>query len=363
MAEIAILIIFVLLLALAALLARESDQRQQAEQKLERYGQIDALFQEEALPEDPVTLRAVLRERVDEHRDADRWRELVREIETAFPEPSVQEVVERIQESDIGRMSPAEAEDLLAAHRAVEAADAYAELERAMEAAGLAATPGELREMAETMNAAARRGMSPVELREAIEGRDDVEAVGADPAVLAEELDRARERIGRLEAQAAAMGGGGLDHPSCWYDGDGTVAYLFDVALAPGGFIVAPARAPEHEAARKRLPVGSVPTSRLLTEAEFLRQTLPVYQWSVERQCRFFVRAFDRVAGDQKELYKRRMQVLESRFYKNANPSGGLPAGLRRGGNGHRPGRGRQRKTGTGEGRAAAHAGWSGVCP
>lgn len=332
MAEIAILIIFVLLLALAALLARESERREEAEQRLVRYEQIETLFQDEALPEDPVVLRSVLRERMNEHEDADSWRELVREIETAFPEPSVQEVVAGIQESEIGRMSPAEAEELLSAHRAVETADAHAELEQAMKGAGVEATPGELREMAGALNAAARRGMSPAEVREAIESRDEMEAAGADPAVLAEQLDRARERIERLEAQAAARGGGGLDHPSCWYDGNGTVAYLFDVALAPGGFIVAPARAPEHEAARKQLPVGSVQTSRLLTEAEFLRQTLPVYQWSVERQCRFFVRAFDRVAADQKEIYKRRMQVLESRFYKNANPTGGLPAGLRRGG-------------------------------
>jgi len=331
MAEIAILIIFVLLLALAALLARESERREDAEQKLVRYGQIETLFRDEALPEDPVALRSVLRERVDEHEDADSWRELVREIETAFPEPSVQEVVAGIQESEIGRMSPAEAEELLAAHRAGETADAYAELEQAMEEAGIEATPGEIREMAEAMNAAARRGMSPAEVREAIESQDDVEAAGADPAVLAEQLDRARERIERLEAQAAARGGGGLDHPSCWYDGDGTVAYLFDVALLADGFVVDLARAPEHDAERKLLPVGSVQTSRLLTEGQFLRQTLPVYDWSVARQCRFFVRAFDRVAADQKELYKRRMRVLESRFYKNPNPTGGLPAGLRRG--------------------------------
>ena len=329
MAEIAILIIFVLLLALAALLARESDRRQNAERKLADYEEIETLFEDEALPEDPVALRAALRERVDEHQDADSWRELVREIETAFPAPSAQEVVERIRKSEIGRMSPAEAAEVLAAHRAVETADAHAELEQALTEAGVAATPGELREMADAMEAAARRGMSPAEVREAIESRDEAEAAVPDPALLAEQLDQARERIKRLEAQAAARGGGGLDHPSCWYDRDGTVAYLFDVALAPGGFVLAMARAPEHEAERGLLPTGSVQTGRLLTETQFLRQTRSVYEWSVERKCRFFVRAFDLVAADRKDLYKRRMRVLESRFYKNANPSGGLPAGLR----------------------------------
>ncbi|MCE2557570.1 MAG: hypothetical protein J4F98_02850, partial [Acidobacteria bacterium] len=252
-----------------------------------------------------------------------------REIETAFPEPSVQEVVAGIQESEIGRMSPAEAEELLAAHRAVETADAYAELEQAMEEAGIEATPGGLREMAEAMNAAARRGMSAAELREAIESRDEGEATVADPAVLAEQLDRARERIERLEVQATARGGGGADHPSCWYDRDGTVAYLFDVALVARGFVVDLARAPQHEAERALLPLDLVRTGRVITQAQFLRQTRSVYEWSVERSCRFFVRAFDLTATDQKDIYKRRMRALESRFYKNANPTGGLPAGLR----------------------------------
>ncbi|MXW00761.1 MAG: hypothetical protein F4X59_09985 [Holophagales bacterium] len=239
MAEIAILIIFVLLLAVAALLAREADRRQAAERQLVRFEQIEALFEAEALPEDPAALEAVLRERVDEHRDADSWRELVREIE---------------------------------------------------------ATPGELREMAEAMGAAARRGMSPAEIREAIESRQI---------------------------------GGGSDHPSCWYDRDGTVAYLFDVALVARGFVVDLARAPEHEAERALLPLDLVQTGRVVTQAQFLRQTRPVYEWSVQRECRFFVRAFDLTAADQKDIYKRRMGALESRFYKNANPTGGLPAGLR----------------------------------
>lgn len=329
MAEIVILIIFVLLLALAALLAREADRRQAAERELVRFEQVDELFKEEALPEDPAALRAALRERVNEHRDADSWRELVREIETTFPEPSAREIVNRIHESAIGRMSPAEAEELLEAHREVERADAHAELEQAMEAAGVEATPGELREMADAMKAAARRGMSPAEVREAIESRDETEASGVDPAVLAEQLSRAQERIERLEVQASALVGGGSDHPSCWYDRDGTVAYLFDVALLPRGFVVDLARAPQHEAERALLPLDLVQTGSVVTQAQFLRQTRPVYEWSVERGCRFFVRVFDLTAADQKDLYKRRMAALESRFYKNANPTGGLPAGLR----------------------------------
>ena len=67
-------------------------------------------------------------------------------------------------------------------------------------------------------------------------------------------------------------------------------------------------------------------TATTLTSQQFLDQTKPVYDWSVDEECRFFVRAFDMTAADQKELYKDRMRTLESHFYKNANPTGLPPS-------------------------------------
>jgi hypothetical protein len=171
MAEISILIIFVLLLVLAALLARERAERDAAEDRLHDYEEIERIFEQEGLPAEPDELRYVLVERVEVYEEATQWRELVREVESYSQEPSVAEIVTRIQESEIGRMSPAEIEELLAASRDVAAADAYAELEEALEEAGVSATPGELRSMAEAAHEGARLGMSAEEVREAIENR------------------------------------------------------------------------------------------------------------------------------------------------------------------------------------------------
>ncbi len=171
MAEIAILIIFVLLLVLAAMLARESDRREEAESELERYAEVREIFEEEKLPRNTTVLRSYLVERVERHHAAENWRVLVRELERGVPGPSAQQLLERIQRSEIGTMSPAEVEELLAARRAVEQADAYSELEQALQEAGVSPSPGETRDMAAAMRAADEQGLTPVEVREAIENR------------------------------------------------------------------------------------------------------------------------------------------------------------------------------------------------
>ena len=150
------------------------------------------------------------------------------------------------------------------------------------------------------------------------------EHAGADSEDLAAELDRANERIERLQAQA--QGGGGTDHPSCWYDDDGTtVAYLFDVAMNAEGYVIQPARSPQHERKRASLPLSQVQTGRQLDPGQFQDQTQEIFDWSVREECRFFVRAFY-LTPDQKELYKERMRILESHFYKKLNPSGPPPS-------------------------------------
>ena len=135
-------------------------------------------------------------------------------------------------------------------------------------------------------------------------------------------LEDAKERI----ADTESGDGRGTDHPSCWTDDDDTVAYLFDVALVDAGYILQQARAPQHEHKRASLPLSRIRTGRLLSPTDFREQTREILDWSIDNECRFFVRAFDLTAADQKEVYKDRMRTLESRFYKNANPSGPAPS-------------------------------------
>ncbi len=334
MAETAILIIFVLLLALTALLDREADRRRTAEQDLERFEEIRLVLSERGL--EPAALLETIRAREEDRSAADDWRELVRDLGRQMPDPSPETIASRLREA-------ADALERDAAHRA---------LDEVLGAAGVEPTRETLQALAEIAEARQEADLTVDEVRDAMETYPALDAAlrnrggettpravermvrdaqrwrdyaGEADVDLAAELGRANQRVERLEAQV--QGGGGTDHPSCWYDGDNTVAYLFDVALTEVGYLLQPARAPQHERARAALgdELAPVRTGRMLTPAQFREQTRPVYAWSVANDCRFFVRAFDVTAADQKELYKDRMRLLESRFYKYANPSGPPP--------------------------------------
>ncbi len=320
MAETAILIIFVLLLALTVLLARETDRRQAAEQDLERFEEIRQTLAQRGLSAEEL-LRSI-RARGDDQRAADSWRELVRNLEGRMPDVSPETIVSHLNEAQ--------------------------EINELLDEAGLEPTPDDVSTLVAILRAGREADVTADDVWDAISvqealvdalgdgGREmdrqdivdlvrDAERwrarVGTVPD-LASELDRANARIAQLEVQA---GGRGTDHPSCWYDADNSVAYLFDVALTDDGFVLREASAPQHRRRRASLPLDDVVTGRTLNTEQFLAQTRPVFRWSVGEGCRFFVRAFDLTAADQKELYKTRMRTLESHFYKNARPSGPPP--------------------------------------
>ena len=250
MAETAVLIIFVLLLAMTVLLTGERSQRQIAQQQLEQYEEIQQILSKHGIEIDELISRS------RDRSAADNWRELVRELEVQRPTISPEGLVSRLNEAQ-------ELQDVL------------------------------------------------------------TDEMGDDSNV--DRLQGIRNLTRDAKRWRAQSGGRGTDHPSCWYDADGSVAYLFDVALTDDGFVIQAAHAPEHVQDRASLPIEGVVTSQTLTADQFLAQTHRIFEWSAGNECRFFVRAFDLTAADQKELYKARMRTLESRFYKNASPSGPVP--------------------------------------
>ncbi len=270
MAETTVLMLFVLLLAMSVLLARERGLRQEAEQITLRNAALEAALTEEGLATTQArAAMAAARDLVA----AERWRELVRAVGPSVPTPAPGAIYAHVGE----------------ALDALERETARAELEDAIADAGLEPTGPNLSALAEAVRATSGASL----------GQSDLAGTGP--------------------------GGEGSDNPSCWNDSDGSVAYLFDVALVDRGFILRPALAPQHSDKRASLPLGAVQTGRVLTPGQFLDQTRPVYSWSVERECRFFVRAFDETGPTQKELYKVRMRTLEGHFYKNSNPQGPSP--------------------------------------
>lgn len=127
------------------------------------------------------------------------------------------------------------------------------------------------------------------------------------------EIARLRGLVDGLRREVS-IARGGADFPSCWYT-DGDRVFLFDVALRDDGYWLQ-----LTGTALEMLPefTGPDPTDvvgQTISETEFLDGVLPLYGWSVENECRFFVNVYDET-GQSKDIFKQRLSVLERRFYK-----------------------------------------------
>ena len=110
--------------------------------------------------------------------------------------------------------------------------------------------------------------------------------------------------------------GKGTEMPSCWAKEDGTVEYIYDVALTSDGMKVRESDISNREEERKNLPVSQISLNQGMDSREFLTSTRPLFEWSKEKECRFFVRVYDLTKLDEKAIYKNRLRDVESHFYK-----------------------------------------------
>ena len=49
--------------------------------------------------------------------------------------------------------------------------------------------------------------------------------------------------------------------------------------------------------------------------AQFRNMSRPVYEWSVKKGCRFFVRVYDLTKAEEKAIYKQHLRTVEEHFY------------------------------------------------
>lgn len=110
--------------------------------------------------------------------------------------------------------------------------------------------------------------------------------------------------------------GNGLVFPPCVKHPDGRPAYVLTTTLGTGHITVTDR---EVELARGLdvYPLfGAVKRQTPLTPDEFLAQTSAVFEWSRQRECRFFVWIDDATAQGAKQIYKQRLRTVEQHFYK-----------------------------------------------
>jgi hypothetical protein len=122
-------------------------------------------------------------------------------------------------------------------------------------------------------------------------------------------------QLAHYEKQLLNAGLGKGERP-CWVKPDGTIEFLFDVVLASNGIRMRENVFPNRDKERSALPMAATDPNEVLTEGEFLRRTAPLYNSSLSANCRFFVTVYDATGPAQKDLYKSLMRTVEGHFYK-----------------------------------------------
>ncbi len=131
------------------------------------------------------------------------------------------------------------------------------------------------------------------------------------------DLQRLRGQYANLR-QRLESAGLGLEMPPCWATGDGRPEYIFSVALTPSGLVVRDTTPTHRAVERNALPIPQRFLAAEVSASEFVTLSSALLDWSKRQnpECRFFVRVFDLTSSEQKDLYKSRLKTVESAFYK-----------------------------------------------
>jgi hypothetical protein len=156
------------------------------------------------------------------------------------------------------------------------------------------------------------------------------DAVRGDSPKLASTIADQAEQTANLQGQVKALQSQLLDSgmgrvlPSCWTTPDGQIDFLLDVDLTSAGIRARERQVSSRAAERARLEMPIMHADRVQSVGEFLRNTQAVFDLSIQRNCRFYVMVYDSTRSFEKPQYKRFLQAVEGHFYKresrNASP-------------------------------------------
>lgn len=170
------------------------------------------------------------------------------------------------------------------------------------------------------------------EIRRVAEKIDDGEArSGAMAATVAQQSRELAIKEGQLqyaEQRLRALGqGGGAGARPCWADPDGSVVFLYDVILTSAGIRMKLRDDVRHSPRLADLAVPAIDPSVVLGADEFRSKTRALYEYGrrAENQCVFHVYVWDGTQPAEKERYKDLLRTVEGHFYKQTTVPSGVP--------------------------------------
>jgi hypothetical protein len=202
--------------------------------------------------------------------------------------------------------------------------DDFARLVRVMQAAardpeGQTAL-AEAQELLEQMQRAVERVERAAQKMEAGNGGE----VAGELETLSYRVENQEGLLTRYENQLASLGQGTGGRP-CWVQPNGDIDFLYDVVLRSGGISMRERDHPHRAAQRARLPMPHVTPAETLTASEFRQRTAPLYEHARKDGCVFFVVVYDATAPHEKAVFIDLLRTVEGHFYKSFPPNAPAP--------------------------------------
>jgi competence protein ComGC len=119
----------------------------------------------------------------------------------------------------------------------------------------------------------------------------------------------------RRERENLMRNGAGTTYPSCWTTPDGKNEFIFDVVVTDVGVIVRDAAPPHRQDDDIYSMIDPFEKGTVIQAARFDRATARLFHWSNEQECRFFVNLRDGTGAGSKQAYQRHRRLVEGHFY------------------------------------------------
>jgi hypothetical protein len=202
--------------------------------------------------------------------------------------------------------------------------DDFARLVRVVEAAsrsqGGQGSLAEAQELLAEMERAVARVETAAQKMEAGRGGEVAEELQA----LSYRVENQQGLLTRYENQLARYGQGIGGRP-CWVQDNGEIDFLYDVVLRSNGISMRERANPHRAAERALLPLPQVNPAETLTKSEFTRRTKPLYDHAQREKCVHFVRVYDDTAPHEKDVFIDLLLTVEGHFYKSFPPNALAP--------------------------------------
>lgn len=147
---------------------------------------------------------------------------------------------------------------------------------------------------------------------EASEPEEDKEELSVE-----EQLAKEKEKSASLEEQVSSLNETlrGFGPPPCWDTGNHRYTeYIFRAELTSKGIVLRDIAQERWALQKSELPIKGINFGKPLSVGSFLSQTQPLRSWSLKKDCNFLVQISDQTQKGEKEVYQAMYKAVSVQF-------------------------------------------------